>query len=121
MYCPDKQPITQELRQFFRRNDWQLVPAVGPVHVHWNKIRMHQEYGKPYWTSMNTLCLGPNTICVEAHETAYMEQLDGLGFEVVPISYDAVYPFGGALHSTTLDVHREGICEDYFPKQIAAF
>ena len=38
--------------------------------------------------------------------------------EVVPIPYEHVIPLGGALHCTTLDVYREGTCEDYFPKQI---
>jgi len=27
-------------------------------------------------------------------------------------------PFGGSFHCATLDVYREGDCEDYFPKQI---
>jgi glycine amidinotransferase len=50
-----------------------------------------------------------------------MEQLDKLGLEVVPIPYEHVIPFGGALHCTTLDVYREGTCEDYFPKQIEGY
>ena len=70
---------------------------------------------------MNTLSLGPNTICVEDHETAYIEQLDKLGIDVVPIPYNHVVLFGGALHCTTLDVYREGKCEDYFPKQIPGY
>jgi glycine amidinotransferase len=79
------------------------------------------EYGKKSWISMNTFSLGPNTVCVETHETAYMEQLDKLGFEVIPIPFEAVIPLGGALHCTTLDVYREGTCEDYFPKQIQGY
>ncbi|NOR12869.1 MAG: hypothetical protein GQ545_06415 [Candidatus Aminicenantes bacterium] len=70
---------------------------------------------------MNTFSLGPNTVCVEAHETAYCEQLDKLGFEVIPIPYETVIPLGGALHCTTLDVYREGTCEDYFPNQIPGY
>ena len=46
-----------------------------------------------------------------------MEQLNKLGFEVVPVSYEKVYRFGGMLHCTTLDVYREGDCVDYFPNQ----
>jgi glycine amidinotransferase len=70
---------------------------------------------------MNTFSLGPNTVCVEAHEERYMEQLTKLGFEVVPVPYDAIYPLGGELHCTTLDVYREGKLEDYFPKQIPGY
>jgi glycine amidinotransferase len=70
---------------------------------------------------MNTLSLGPNTICVEAHEERYIEQLTKLGVEVIPIPYDKVVPFGGSLHCTTVDVYREGGLEDYFPHQIAGY
>lgn len=52
---------------------------------------------------------------------AFCEQFDKLGFEVLPIKYDAVFRFGGMLHCTTLDVYREGDCEDYFPNQIAGY
>ncbi len=121
MYNPDWAPRTPELWQLFKQNDWELVPAARPTYVHRNKVALFGEYGCPSWISMNTLSLGPNTICVEAQETAYCEQLDKLGFEVVPIPYDKVIPLGGALHCTTLDVHREGNCEDYFPNQIPGY
>ena len=70
---------------------------------------------------MNTFSLGPNTICVEAHEERYMEQLTSLGFEVVSVPYENVVPFGGSLHCTTVDVNRDGDLEDYFPNQIPGF
>ena len=66
---------------------------------------------------MNTFALGPKTICVEAHETAYMEQLDALGIEVVAVPYEHVVPYGGSLHCTTLDIYRESELSDYFPNQ----
>jgi glycine amidinotransferase len=104
-----------------KMNDWELIPAAKPVYVHQNKCYLTGLYESKSWISMNTFSLGPNTICVEAHETAYMEQLDKLGIEVVPIPYEAVIPFGGALHCTTLDINREGTLEDYFPKQIPGY
>jgi len=76
---------------------------------------------KKSWISMNTLSIDPKTVCVEAHETTYCEQLDKLGFEVISILYEQVIPLGGALHCTTLDVYREGDCEDYFPRQVPAY
>jgi glycine amidinotransferase len=75
----------------------------------------------PIWISMNTFSLGPKTICVEAHEHRFIDQLTKLDMEVVPINYDKVLPFGGELHCTTLDVYREGKLEDYFPKQIPGY
>ncbi|MBW2604786.1 MAG: hypothetical protein JRE28_10810 [Deltaproteobacteria bacterium] len=113
--------MTEQLWELLKINDWELVPAAKPVHVHNAKVRLFGPYEDTSWISMNTVSLGPNTICVEAHETAYMDQLDKLGVEVVPIPYEHVIPFGGALHCTTLDVYREGICEDYFPKQIPGY
>jgi len=70
---------------------------------------------------MNTFSLGPDTVCVEAHEENYTRQLEKLGFDVIPVPYDKVVPFGGGLHCTTLDVYREGKLEDYFPKQIPGY
>ena len=64
---------------------------------------------------MNILMLDQKTVCVEAHETAQIEQFDKLGFEVIPIPFADVAAFGGGLHCATADVYREGILEDYFP------
>ncbi len=117
--CPDKKmpPAVEDL---FRRNDWEIVEAARPVYD-WNESRAlcadkHGVRG-PNWISMNTLSLGPKTICVMDKEKPYMEQLDRLGLEVVPLAYEKVYPFGGMIHCSTLDVYREGSLEDYFPKQ----
>jgi len=121
VYNPDWKPRTKELWELFKKNDWELIPAARPVYVHKNKVYLTGLYEKKSWISMNTFSIDPKTVCVEAHETAYMEQLDKLGFEVIPIPYEAVIPFGGALHCTTLDVYREGSCEDYFPNQIPGY
>jgi glycine amidinotransferase len=121
VYNPEWYPKTEEFKKFMKINDWELIPAAKPVYVHKNKCYLIADYGKRSWISMNTFSLGPNTVCVEAHETAYMEQLDKLGFEVIPIPYEAVIPLGGALHCTTLDVYREGTCEDYFQKQVPGY
>jgi glycine amidinotransferase len=121
MYNPDWPPRTPEIWELFKKNDWELVPAARPVYAHKKQIRLFGAYNRTSWISMNTFSIDPKTICVEAHETAYMEQLDKLGMEVIPIPYEHVIPFGGALHCTTLDVYREGHCEDYFPKQIEGY
>ena len=70
---------------------------------------------------MNTLSLDPKTVCIELRETDYQEQVNGLGFEVIPVDYADQIAFGGSLHCSTVDVYREGSCEDYFPNQIAGF
>jgi len=121
IYNPDWHPITDEFKELMKINDWELVPAARPTYTHKNKCYLTGLYESQSWISMNTFSLGPNTVCVEAHETAYCEQLDKLGIEVVPIPYEGVIPFGGALHCTTLDIYREGTLEDYFPKQIPGY
>jgi len=67
------------------------------------------------------LVLDPKTVCVEASETTQMEQLDKLGFEVIPVPLWDVAVFAGGLHCATADVYREGTCEDYFPKQVEGY
>ena len=121
IYNPVKKPFTPEFFEIMKKNDWELVPAAEPTWVHQIPLCLYDVYQTKSWISMNTFSLGPNTICVESHETAYLEQLDKLGVEVVPIPYEKVTPFGGALHCTTLDVYREGTLEDYFPNQIEGY
>lgn len=121
MYNPDWPPRTPEVWELFKQNDWELVPAARPSRIYADDLRLFGDYQCASWISMNTLSIDPKTICVEAGETAYCEQLDGLGFEVIPIPYDRVVPLGGALHCTTLDVYRESECEDYFPKQVQGY
>ena len=96
--------------------------AVRPTYEWKEDLTMSAPYhGKglrgPNWIGMNTLSLSPKEICVFDKEKDYQEQLNKLGFEVIPVAYDKVYKFGGMLHCNTLDIYREGKCEDYFPKQ----
>jgi len=122
MYNPDAPILTDEAVKLLKMNDWELVPAARPMHNYKDTVNiLGHEMGGLSWISMNTFSLGPNTVCVEAHEQRYMEQLTKLGFEVVPVPYDNVLAFGGELHCTTLDVYREGKLEDYFPKQIQGY
>ena len=110
-----------EMLELFKKNDWELIPAARPTHVFKHQISLTHAYGSKPWISMNTLSIDPKTVCVEAHETAYCEQLDKLGFEVLSIPYEKVSPLGGSFHCTTLDIYREGKLEDYFPKQIDGY
>jgi glycine amidinotransferase len=122
LYNPDEPILTEEAAKLFKINDWELIPAARPVHKYEDGVSVlgHPSSGVS-WISMNTFSLGPKTICVEAHEEPFIEQLTKLGMEVVPIPYDKVLPFGGELHCTTLDVYREGKLVDYFPKQVPGY
>ncbi len=99
--------------EIFKANGWEIIAAAQPAH----KTPPPLCYSS-VWLSMNVLVLDHKTICVEASEHNTMEQMDKLGFEVVPVPFRDAYPFGGGLHCSTADVYREGTCEDYFPKQV---
>lgn len=122
IYNPQKPIFTDEAVELFEKNDWELIPAAEPSHHYPGKPGPYRT-GKPgpNWISMNTLSLDPETVFVEAHENKYIKQLEDLGFDVIPVPYDKVRPFGGALHCTTLDVKRKGELEDYFPNQIEGY
>lgn len=109
-------PLQPELKELFKKNDWEIVECAPP-----SRDKKPPLCYCSVWLSMNVLLLDPKTVCVEASETAQMEQLDKLGFEVIPVPFWDVAPFGGGLHCATADVYREGTLEDYFPKQIPGF
>lgn len=105
---PDRPPIEADLN-FFKDNEWEVITAAKPAH----KTSPPNCYSS-VWLSMNLFSLDSKTVCVEASEIYQMEQLDKLGFEVIPVPFRDVYPFGGGLHCATADVFRDGQCEDYF-------
>jgi|TARA_B100001769_G_scaffold194328_1_gene154837 glycine amidinotransferase len=105
---PDRR-LPDDQREFFKKNDWEIIDAARPAHNSPPPLCYSS-----VWLSMNVLVLDPKTVCVEASETNQMEQLDKLGFEVVPVPFRDAYAFGGGLHCATADVFREGKCENYF-------
>ncbi len=118
MYNPEWHYITSELEKVLKMNDWELIPAAEPLYIYDVKCGVVGDRKGTEWISVNTFSIDPKNVCVEANETKYMDKLDKLGFDVIPVPFADVYPFGGGLHCATVDVHREGNCEDYFPNQI---
>ena len=109
-------PLTEEVKELFKKNDWEIVECAVPSH----KDKAPLSYCS-VWLSMNVLILDPKTIFVEASETAQMEQFNKLGFNVIPVPFWEVSAFGGGLHCATADVYREGKLEDYFPLQVKGY
>jgi len=112
----DRPPLVEGLSKLFEINDWEIVDCADPAYQ-----QNHPLSFCSVWMSMNTLMLDPKTICVNDDEKAQMDQFDRLGFNVIPVPFNAVPPFGGGLHCATADVYREGNLEDYFPKQVSGF
>ncbi|MFJ7199494.1 MULTISPECIES: serine/threonine protein kinase [unclassified Streptomyces] len=106
-----------ELMEFFKLNDWEIVEAVQPASWdHPPKL----SFCSP-WLAGNMLNLDANTLCVEEKEVRLAEQLSSYGFEIVPVPFRAVGPFGGGLHCATVDIERDGAMEDYFPHRYGRF
>ncbi len=115
-FNPVRTPLEKAQRELFEKNDWEIMEAPETV----------LEKKRPMtfcslWLNINRLVLDPKTVCVEASETPVIEMLDKHGFEVIPVPFYEVSPFGGGLHCGTADVLREGTLEDYFPKQVEGF
>ncbi|WP_407285024.1 serine/threonine protein kinase [Streptomyces sp. BP-8] len=106
-----------ELMEFFKLNDWEIVEAVQPAS--W-KHSPKLSFCSP-WLAANMLNLDENTLCVEENELPLADQLSGYGFEIVPVPFRAVGPFGGGLHCATVDIEREGTLQDYFPRRYGRF
>ena len=103
--------LPDDQREFFHRNDWEIVDAARPAHNQPPPLCYSS-----VWLSMNVLMVDEKTVCCEASEVIQMEQFDKTCLEVLPIPFRDAYAFGGALHCATTDVYREGDLTDYFPK-----
>ena len=106
-------PLPDSQKKIFEANSWEILDAAMPAHD-----RPPPLCYSSVWLSMNVLVIDHKTVCVEATEVNQLEQLDSLGFEVIPIPFRNAYSFGGGLHCATADVWRDGTCEDYFPNQL---
>jgi glycine amidinotransferase len=109
---------SRELLMYFKLNDWEVVEAARPRRAPSELPPLC--FCSP-WLAMNVLCLDPGTVCVEASEVYLADQLTMYGFEVVPVPFWDVAPFGGGLHCATVDLLREGGQEDYFPHRHGEF
>jgi glycine amidinotransferase len=116
LFNPVRTPLQKKQYELFEKNDWEIIEAPATV---LDKKRPMTFCS--IWLNMNLLVLDPKTVCVEASEKPVMELLDKHGFDVVPVPFYEVSPFGGGLHCATADVYREGELEDYFPNQVEGF
>ncbi len=66
------------------------------------------------WISINVLMLDEKRIIVEKHQEPLIKALKSWGFEPIPCSFEAYYPFLGSFHCSTLDVRRQGELKSYF-------
>ncbi|CAH2934319.1 MAG: hypothetical protein CPSOU_6526 [uncultured Paraburkholderia sp.] len=117
LHCGER-TANPDMVEFFRLNDWEIVTAAKPAGTYDTLPKLC--FCSP-WLSMNLLSLDEKTVFVEAGEVAQQEQLDRLGFDVIPVPFWDVAPFGGALHCATVDIERDGELQDYFPHRYGGF
>jgi glycine amidinotransferase len=117
LHCGER-PAADDLLQYCKVNDWEVVEAAWPART---PQTMPPLTDCTPWLAMNVLSLDPGSVCVEATETGLAEQLSKLGFEVIPVPFWDVAPFGGGLNCATTDICREGVQEDYFPRRYGRF
>jgi glycine amidinotransferase len=117
LHCGER-AADPELLGYFKANDWEVVSAAPPRRSRDELPRLC--FCSP-WLAMNVLSLDPRTVCVEESEVELADQLDKHGFEVVPVPFWDVAPFGGGLHCATVDIERDGGIEDYFPQRYGRF
>ncbi len=103
-------PVKYDALRLFRDNGWEVVEAPLPA-----RSGAIEAVEVSHWLSMNVLSLDPNTVVVEAGEAPMIAFLEGHGFDVVPVEFEAVFQFGGSFHCCTLDIRRRGELLSYFP------
>lgn len=107
--CPQRPFKHARDAAWFDAHGWRLVDAVPSVRTGPPSARDVSN-----WISMNTLSLDESTVVIEAAEKPLAELLSSLGFETVPVEFDAVFQFGGSFHCCSLDVRRRGELQSYF-------
>lgn len=70
--------------------------------------------GMSDWISINVLKLDEKRVIVEKRQEPLIKALKDWGFEPIPCSFEAYYPFLGSFHCATLDIRRRGELKSYF-------
>lgn len=67
------------------------------------------------YLSLNTLSIDPQRVLVSDSAHTLIDLLADKGFTPIPVPIDCLNSFGGGPHCVTLDLHRDGKLESYFP------
>jgi glycine amidinotransferase/scyllo-inosamine-4-phosphate amidinotransferase 1 len=84
-------------------DDWQKIWVTDDM------IVQQDFYQYPYaskWIAMNMLVLDPETVIVDADQTALIPVLQSHGFDTIPLRLRHSRTLGGGFHCVTLDTHR---------------
>lgn len=74
-----------------------------------NQVVEQGFYQYPYaskWIALNMLSVDPNTVIVDQKQTQIIDDLGGMGFDVIPLELRHSRTLGGGFHCVTLDLVR---------------
>lgn len=88
---------------------WDILVAPEPVPVIQDPLRIVSK-----WIAINVLMLDEKRVVVEKRQEPLIKALKDWGFEPIPCSFEAYFPFMGSFHCSSLDVRRRGELRSYF-------
>jgi len=89
---------------------WELLVMPTPLpRIKGDPLRLVSD-----WAGVNVLMLDEERVVVEKNQEPLIKCLKDWGFEPIPCSFEAYYPFLGSFHCATLDIRRRGELQSYF-------
>lgn len=82
-------------------------------------LHMNKNVGYAFETNfdVNTLSIDENTVITSGPNAEVERELAKVGIEVIIAPMRHRYFWDGGIHCNTVDLYREGDCEDYFPER----
>jgi hypothetical protein len=82
-------------------------------------LHMNKNVGYAFETNfdVNTLSIDENTVITSGPNAEVERELAKVGIDVIIAPMRHRYFWDGGIHCNTVDLYREGECEDYFPER----
>jgi glycine amidinotransferase len=98
--------IRKQLPKYYQ--DWQFIePKFRKERSQKKKTNIDIKLASSRGMDINILNIDPNTLMINDDAKDTMDVLDKNGFNIVPVKLDNCEIFGGGIHCSTLDIHRE--------------
>lgn len=88
--------------------NWEILEAPRP-----RSTPLHLAGWMSNWIAINVLSINERPVLVERDQGDLIDALRQWGFDPIPVTFKAFYPFLGGLHCATMDVYRRGDLQDY--------
>jgi glycine amidinotransferase len=98
----------ENLPQILKSWDVLVMPTPLPK-INGDPLRLMSD-----WSGINVLMLDQKRVVVEKNQEPLIHCLKEWGFQPIPCSFEAYYPFLGSFHCATLDIRRRGELQSYF-------